>query len=643
MLEKIKERFESLPFLIISGVFLLFSLGLLIIKYVTDFELSPYIDFAWLTIVISGLPIIYEAVESIVEDHKISSELLISIAIIASIVIGEVFAAGEVAFIMALGEFLEDITVERAKKGLKNLIDITPTKANVLKIENDVERIIEKDINDVKIRDIVRILPGETIPVDGEVIVGSSSINQAVLTGESMPVDVIPGDSVYAGTNNLYGSIDIEVSKEFEDSSLSKMIKLLKETEENQAPIGRIADRWASILVPVSCLIAILIGVITYIIIGNENNEALIRGVTVLVVFCPCALSLATPTSIMAGIGQATKHGVLIKSGEALEAMGKSKIFCFDKTGTLTYGTLSVNDFVSLSSVNENELLRICASIESRSEHPLGKAILKYALESNINVDKIDDFSITSGKGVSGILNNHKYYCGNEKYLLENNVKLNDECDFIFEKYRSDGKALVLIANETEILGFVTLSDVVRATAKETIRKLKALGGKVVLLTGDNETTAKAIAKELDIDEIRANLLPEGKVEIINEFKEKGYEVTMVGDGINDAPALKTSSVGISLEGIGSNITTEAASIVLLNDDIEKMPYLSLLSRATVKTIKISIIMALLINIIAVILSGFGILTPITGAIVHNVGSLLIILNATFLYDKNYYKKFNEI
>ncbi|MBP5342808.1 cation-translocating P-type ATPase [bacterium] len=640
MIEEIKEKFESLGMLIVSFVFLLLSLGLLLIKYFTEFDLNPYIDFAWVTIIISGFPIIYEAIESLIKEKKITSELLIMIAMIASIIIAEVFAAAEVAFLMALGEYLEDLTVERAKKGIKNLINLTPTTAKVIRVENDIEKIVECDVNDVKIHDIVRILPGERVPVDGSVLFGESSIDQAILTGESMPVDVSAGMNVYAGTNNLYGSIDIDVTKEFEDSSLSKMIRLLKEAEENEAPIGKIADKWASILVPVSLLIALITFVLTYIISGNEGNMALIRGVTILVVFCPCALSLATPTSIMAGIGQATKHGVLIKTGVALEAMGKSNVFFFDKTGTLTYGRLSVSDVVSLSSFTKMDVLKIAASIESRSEHPLGKAILRQAENENLELFDITDFKMESGKGVSACIDGKTYYCGKDSYL---NIEYPEDLNEVLDNYRSLGKAVVLLSSQNELIGLIALEDEIRESAVETIRKLKATGSKVVLLTGDNEITAKTISNKLQIDEVRANLLPIDKVKTIEEYKNKGYITTMIGDGINDAPALKAADTGISLEEIGSDITTEAASIVLLNDDIVKLPYLSILSKATVKTIKFNIIMSLIINIIAVVLSGFGLLTPITGAIVHNVGSLIIIFNASLLYDRNYYKKAENI
>ena len=643
MFKKVSDFFSKLPMTIVSGVFLLGSLALLITKNFVDLNISPFLDPAWVTIVISGYPLLYLAVSRLIKQRWVSSALLITVAMIASICIAEVFAAGEVAFIMAIGAILEDKTVERAKKGLNNLINLAPQTGRVLSDENGT--VTEKTVDIAEIRSgmKLRVLAGETIPVDGKIIDGNTSVNQAILTGESLPVDKSVNDEVYCGTMNCYGSIDIVATQVGENSSLSKMIKLLKEAENKKAPMQRIADKWATWLVPVAILAAVLTSIITYFVLGNENNIALVRGVTILVVFCPCALALATPTSVMAGIGQATKYGVLIKSGEALENMGKTNCIAFDKTGTLTFGKLTVSNIIPFGVMSENELLCVAASVEARSEHPLGKAIVEYAKEQNAEYSEATGFEMLAGKGVCGTYDNVKYLCGSRKYLDENGIILNDEQNAALETLRLEGKAVILIADEKNVIGAIGLSDTLRPTAKETVRKLKALGYEVVLLTGDHKTTAEYFAAQVGITNIKAELLPEDKVKAIEELERQGYKVCMIGDGVNDAPALKTANVGVAMSGIGSDITVEASSIALMSDDIEKLPYLCILAKSTINTIKFNISLSMAINFVAIILSSFGLLTPITGAIVHNVGSVLVVLNAALMYDRKFLKKAEKI
>lgn len=336
---------------------------------------------------------------------------------------------------------------------------------------------------------------------------------------------------------------------------------------------------------------AVVTSIVTYFIWGNENNVALIRGVTVLVVFCPCALALATPTSVMAGIGHATKYGVLIKSGEALENMGKTNCIAFDKTGTLTFGKLTVSNIIPFGSVSENKLLCVAASVEARSEHPLGKAIVEYAKEQNAEYAEASGFEMLAGKGVCGTYRNVKYLCGSRKYLGENGIALNDEQNAVLETLRLEGKAVILISDEKNVIGAIGLSDTLRPTAKETVCKLKALGYEIVLLTGDHKTTAEYFAEQVGITNIKAELLPEDKVKAVEELERQGYKVCMIGDGVNDAPALKTANVGVAMSGIGSDITVEASSIALMSDDIEKLPYLCILAKSTINTIKFNISM----------------------------------------------------
>ena len=621
MIKKINDILAGIPATIISGIFLILSLVL------PKVGVNLPIDPAWLSVLISGIPLLYLAIWRIIHNpgiSKISSALLISIAMIAAIAIGDLFAAGEVAFIMALGAILEDMTTDRAKKGLKKLISLAPTQGRQIK-DNKEEMI---SASEIRTDDIIRILPGETIPVDGIIIDGETSVDQSIMTGESLPVDKSIGESVFCGTINQFGSIDIKATKVGEDSSLHKLIHMVQEAENKKAPMARIADKCASYLVPVALIIAIIAGFVT---------KDIIRAVTVLVVFCPCALVLATPTAIMAAIGQATKRGVIIKSGEALEKMGKVDTIAFDKTGTLTLGCLEVSDVISFDeNISKNELLSLAASAESKSEHPLGKAIVDYAKKENISLIDSSDFKMTVGKGILANINDAKVLCGNEKLLLDYNISLDDKVRNELEALRLQGKASLLIAKNNKCIGVIALSDVLRPEAANMVNKLKNINTETVLLTGDNNLTAQHFAKQVGITQIYSELLPEQKVEKITALQSENHTVCMIGDGVNDAPALKTANVGVAMGSMGSDIAVEAADIALMSDDISNIPYLKRLSNATVKTIKFSITLSMCINFLAVALSILGVLNPTTGALVHNAGSCFVVLIAALLYDRKF-------
>jgi len=629
-LHELIEILESVPAVIISGLFLLLDL----VPHIMEEFGGPalHLDFlpfdpAWVTVIISGIPMFWLAVRRVIHNKgisKISSALLISIAMIAAIVIGDVFAAGEVAWIMAIGEILEDMTTERAKKGLKKLISLAPTQGR--RIAGGKEEMISAE--KICEGDILRILPGETIPVDGVILSGDTSVDQSIMTGESLPVDKTAGDDVFCGTINRFGSIDIRATKVGEDSSLQKLIRMVQEAEDKKAPMARIADAAASWLVPAALLIAVIAGIVT---------KDIVRAVTVLVVFCPCALVLATPTAIMAAIGQATKHGVIIKSGEALEKMGKVNTVAFDKTGTLTYGRLEVSDIISFDEkIDENTLLSLTASAEAKSEHPLGKAIAACADARGLAVMESAAFRMTAGKGIYAEVDGKKLFCGNEAYLEENGILLTNAVRETVEALRTQGKASVLAAEGGRCIGVLAMSDVLRPEAKEMVDRLHGMNTDIVLLTGDNRKTADYFAAQVGIRQVRAQLLPEEKVENITSLRNEGKAVCMIGDGVNDAPALKTADVGVAMGGLGSDIAVEAADVVLMRDDISKLPYLKKLSNATVGTIKFSITLSMCINILAVVLSVAGVLTPTTGALVHNAGSCFVVLIAALLYDRKF-------
>ncbi|WP_298517502.1 cation-translocating P-type ATPase [uncultured Methanobrevibacter sp.] len=618
MIDEIIDFLFGLKMTIVSAIFLVIAIIFMILGIDTPIYLNP----AWGAVIISGIPMLLLALTRLIREKWISSALLIAIAMVASLLIGEIFAAGEVAWIMALGALLEDWTVERAKKGLRNLINLTPQTGR--RIVDGKEEMISVD--EIKIGDTLRILPGESVPVDGEIINGTSSLDQSIMTGESLPIDKEVGDEVFCGTMNMYGAIDIKATSLGDNSSLQKLIDLVKAADEKQAPTQRIADKWATWLVPVALIIAIAAWLIT----GNIE-----RGVTVLVVFCPCALILATPTAIMAAIGQATKYGVLIKSGEALETLGALNTLVFDKTGTLTYGNLEVSDVISLKEdMNNLDLLKIVASCEKLSEHPLAKAIVNNAREAEIDIEEPQDFKMYPGKGVTCINSYGKVYAGNSKFLSENNIDVN--IDDYLDKLKHEGKASIIVALNDEVIGLIGLSDVIREDSKKMIDSLHDLGTETILLTGDNTETANYFASKVGIGKVYGNLLPEEKLSWIEKLKNEGKKVCMIGDGVNDAPALKTADVSVAMGSVGSDVAIEAADIALLGDDIGKIPYLKKLSNSTLFTIKANIAISMTINAVAIICSVLGLLNPVTGAIVHNAGSCLVVLNAALLYDRKF-------
>lgn len=617
MLKEKIDKLSTLPYVVISGIFLLLSFILMLGKIKLAF--NP----VWVTIFISGIPMFYYALRNITVNKKITVAVLISIAIISSIFIGEYFAAGEIAFIMALGELLEDYTIKRTNKGINRLISILPQKARIIRDNSEYS----VDLEDVKIHDIVRIKEGETIPFDGTIIKGSTQIDESTINGESLPKDKLEGDIVYSGTTNGLYVIDIKVDKLTKDSLLQKMIDLVQEAEKNKAPIARIIDKWASYLVPIALLLAISAYFIT--------ND-IIRAVTILVVFCPCALALATPTSIAAAIGLGAKNGIIIKSGTALEQMGKINVAAFDKTKTLTFGRLGVSDIILFDNdINNNDFLKYVASIEKLSNHPIGLSVYDYALNKNVNVyNDVDNFESILGRGIKAKINGDWVLCGNVEFMNENNININQNIKDEVTKNTDDGKIVIICAINSFVKGIIVLNDIVKPQAANVINYLKNNDTDVVLLTGDSKKTSDYFAKMLNIDKVYANLLPNNKVDIIKKYQKENKTVLMTGDGINDAASLKTANVSISFADLGSDIAVDAANIILLNDNLENIIYLKKLSLLTVSTIKFNITLSMIINFVAIFLSIYGILTPVTGALWHNASSLLVVLNASMLYNK---------
>lgn len=596
-------------FLIISGLSLLASI----------FDLFPLpFDAAWIAIILCGIPIILEAVIGLVTAFDIKADVLVSLALIASILIGEDFAAGEVAFIMQLGGLLEELTVARARAGIEKLVHLTPQTARI--IFDGSEQMIPAE--KVKINDVLRVLPGETIPVDGIILSGQTSINQAVMTGESLPVDKAEGDEVFSGTVNQFGAFLMKASKVGEDSSIQRMIRLVQSADAGKAKIVGLADRWATWIV----VIALTAAALTWLASGE-----IIRAVTILVVFCPCALVLATPTAIMAAIGNATRHGFLVREGDALERLANVSKITFDKTGTLTFGTPKV---IAVKSVNapKMQLYSLAASAESLSEHPLGKAIVQ-CYKKNAGQDPVParDFQMIPGQGVSARSGNTSVLAGNTKMFSQHQITIPDNIKTETEKYLSKGCTVIYLATDHIFAGYIVLSDTVRPEAGPMIQQLHKLDVQPVLLTGDNDNAAEAIAGQLGIREVHAGCRPEEKLQWIHSYQKNQESVCMIGDGINDAPALKKANVGVAMGGIGSDIAVDAADIALVDDEVKELPHLFALSKRMMTTIKLNMSFSMILNFAAIALAITGILNPVVGALVHNAGSVLVIVNSAFL------------
>ena len=597
--------------LIISGLSLLISLG--------KPSFLPF-DTAWIAILFCGCPIILEAALKLITEFDIRADVLVSIALIASIAIGEIFAAGEVAFIMQLGSLLEEFTVSKARAGIEKLVHLTPQTARVLR--NGMEEIIPAE--NVQTKEMVRVLPGETIPVDGIILSGQSSVNQAVLTGESLPVDKAIGDEVYSGTVNQFGSLEIQATKVGEDSSIQRMIRLVQSADAGKAKIVRLADRWATWIV----ITALTAAVLTWLISGE-----LIRAVTILVVFCPCSLVLATPTAIMAAIGNATRHGFLVREGDALERLSSISKITFDKTGTLTCGTPQVVAARSLSSeYSDTDLYAFAAAAEQYSEHPLGKAIVEgYKNKINDTLFSAEHFQMIPGEGIIATVKERSVLAGNTKLLSSHHIEISSGVNLEMEELLSHGCTLIYIAINHCFTGYIALSDTVRQESAGVIDGLKKLQVQPVLLTGDNEKAASFIGNQLAIDDIHAHCLPEDKLKWIASYQKQQENVCMIGDGINDAPALKKADVGIAMGGIGSDIAIDAADIAIIDDKIEQLPHLIALSRRMMLVIKCNLTFSMGLNFVAILLAITGMINPIMGALIHNTGSVLVIINAFLL------------
>lgn len=576
-------------------------------------------EWAWpivfVPILICGVPIVWGAIIGVVKEHDITADVLVSVAIVASVLIGEYDAAAEIAIIMQIGGFLEEATVNHANASIMRLVGMRPATARVVRGGQESTVPVE----DVVLGDTVRVIPGEIVPVDGVVLSGTTSVNNSILTGESVPRDVAPGDRVSSGTVNMFGSVDISVDRVGDDTTIARMTRIIENADAGKSRVVRTADRWAVYIV----IIAFTVAILSYLAFQDVY-----RSVTVLVVFCPCALILATPTAIMAAAGNMSKRGILVKDGGAVERMASVDTILMDKTGTLTTGEIVCHGFTSTDAATDAEIIeRFVSAVELRSEHPLGRAI---ASAHRGEMEPAEDFAYMPGRGVSGTVRGSRVTAGNEGLMTELCPENLDATLESAAKVRDEGYTVVFSGIDGRTVGFAVLSDTLKRDSAETVSELRGLGIRTVMLTGDDRHVARRIADSLGMDDVIWECLPEDKLRTVVSME--GERTTcMVGDGINDAPALKRADVGIAMGGIGNEMATENADIVFVDDDVSKIGGVVRLSRRTLFTIKAGITFSIVLNSVAMVMAVFGLMGPIAGALVHNIGSVIVIIMAALL------------
>jgi len=597
-----------------SVLLLAVSAASLVLSFFKVFDL-PF-DIAWVAIILCGAPILWDAATGLILRHDIKADVLVAMAIIAAICLQEWFAAGEVALIMEIGGLLEDISAAKANKGIEKLISMTPKTGRV--VEEGSEK--EVPVEDIAVGSIVRVRPGESVPVDGIIVSGTTSIDQAVLTGESVPVDKAAGDEVFSGTMNMTGAFDMRSTKASGDSSMQRLADLAASVDAEKTGVVRIADRWATWLVALVMGLALA----TYLVTSD-----IYRAVTVMIVFCPCAFILATPTAVVAAMGNLTKHGVLVRDGDSLERMASVDVFTFDKTGTITEGNPSVA--AESAEIAGDRFRMLAASAESLSEHPLGRAITDHYRSLGAAVVRPSEFSMTVGRGVRAVVDGSVVLMGNAELLRENGIQVPSSGIEGADGLYGEGCTVILIAVDGSYAGYIALSDTIRPESREAVSELGDMGIRTVLLTGDNSRAAAHMAAEAGISEVVSGCTPEGKLAHIKSMQSEGSRVCMIGDGVNDAPALRKAWVGMAMGGVGSDIAVESADMVLVGDRVDAVPHVVALCRKMKSKINANIAFSLCWNFMAVALAMFAVLGPVEGAIVHNVGSVAVVVNSALL------------
>lgn len=604
-------------FIIISSVILL-PIGLYLDYFTSQGILAGILFLA--VIAISGHELIKKGVMGLLKGN-FNMNLLMTIAVLGSFAVGSGAEGAIIIFLFYIAEFLESYAGKRARKSIETLLKLAPETATIKRNGKN----IELHVNDVKIDDILVIRPGDKIPLDGTIINGISSVNQAAITGESIPVTKIEGDNVFAATINEEGYLEVKVTKKSNETILSKIIELVKESQKRKSNTETFIEKFAKYYTPAVVLIAAAVAIIPPTLFGQSLETWIYRALVLLVISCPCAFLLSTPVAMVSGITSGTRNGALIKGSKYVEMMRNIDTVVFDKTGTLTEGKLEVTDVFALNGYSKKKILQIAGSLESKSKHPLAEAIIQYVEESEMDFKEVENFESITGNGIKGLIDGKMFYIG-KKGFFKGNAEFPEGR---INKLQTEGKTAIILGNNEHILGIIGLMDKIRPLSRSTIQGLKERNIKTVMLTGDNIGTAKAVASKIGIDEFYAGILPENKVEIIDELLDKGENVAMVGDGVNDAPALANANVGIAMGTIGSDIAIETADIALMQDDISKINYLVDLSRRTMSVVKQNVYSAILIQLALAGFAVFGFVSLWVAVTFGDVGlTLAVILNA---------------
>ncbi len=617
--------------LIVSSAILLI-LGL-VFEFILKWGLLAEVLFLT-TAVISGYNIAREGFASLIFRRRLSIDFLMVIASIGSFLIGHGEEGAAVVFLFYLAEFLEEHASDRARRSIMSLMKLAPDIATVKRGEDE----LEVHVHNIDAGEVIVVRPGEKIPLDGEVVRGVSSVNQAPITGESVPVTKKVGEEVYAGTINNEGFLEIKVTKRSDETMLSKIVKLVDEAQKIKSPTEKFIDKFSKYYTPSVILLAVGVATIPTLAFGLPFNDWIYKALVLLVVSCPCALAISTPVAMVSGITSAAKNGVLIKGSGYIEEISKIKVFAFDKTGTLTEGKLEVTDVVGFGHSREEVLLK-AACIEAFSEHPIAKAIIRAAEEEGSNLRNINtqNFRAVAGKGATCAIDGEVYHVGTGRMFKESSISFPEERIW---KLENEGKTVVLVGNSEEAIGLIAVMDKIRDSAIKTVSELKERGIRTEMITGDNERTAKAVASKVGVDEYHAELLPDDKVNVIGNHLVSDYgHVAMVGDGVNDAPALARANVGIAMGVIGSDVALETADIALMQDDLSKLPYLIELSKNTMSIVKQNVIASILIKGSFAVLAFPGLVTLWLAVAIGDMGlSLAVILNSmrlSFVKSKN--------
>ncbi|MGD0028682.1 MAG: cation-translocating P-type ATPase [Candidatus Bathyarchaeia archaeon] len=590
--------------------------------------------------VVCGYRIYFKGVRSLLQKH-VTAQLFATVAIAVSVAAGFILPAAGVSyttsyftaatvgyftasaivvFIILAGMTLEDYIIYRTRGAIEKLIKMSPNVARVRRNGGEVEVRVE----DVKLGETVLVKPGEKIPVDGTVVAGYSTVNQATITGESIPVEKTKGDYAFAGTLNDHGALEIKVEKIAEDTTLAHIIQLVEEAQEKKAPIQNVADRFTTYFLPIISVLASVVFAVTYFAIGFE--AAVARTVTVLLVTCPCALAIAVPVAVVGATGNASMNGIIIKGGTHIEKLKDVNLVAFDKTGTLTTGEPRVVEIKTLDNYSEKDMVKYAAIAEKFSEHPLSKAVIAKATEMGLKIPDPTDFKTVPGLGVEAHYQGRHILIGRKMM----DTAISEEASRLMNSVEDEGKTAIPVILDKQVVGIFVVADTVRKNSSEAIQRLKSLGIKTALITGDNSRTAKSIAEQIGVDEYRAELLPEQKVEVIREMKN-GHVVAMVGDGVNDAPALANADVGFAMGAAGSDVAVETADVALLGDDLTKVAYSISLSRSAFRRMKMNIAFSLVWNFVGLSLAAFGFLGPLLAAVLSEAGCISVVINSALL------------